>query len=146
MFYKTIQSYKPDAFKRLAGIFPETFDLMLEVLRGSLREFGRRPKLCLEDRLLMFLMYLREYRTMAHIAATYGVSEACVCRTIRRFESILIKDERFHLPGKKVLYESETVIEVVLIDATECPCERPKKNNATTTAVKRSDTLKKRNL
>jgi hypothetical protein len=43
-------------------------------------------------------------------------------------EDILIKDRRFHQPGKKALRPSETLIEVVLIDATECPCERPKKN------------------
>ena len=145
MYYSTLQTYKSEAFKRLSGVSQETFTLMLEALRGSLREFGRPPKLCLEDRLLMVLMYLREYRTMAHIAATYGVSEACVCRTIRRFETILIQDERFHLPGKKARHKTDTVFEVVLVDATECPCERPKKNNVATTAERRSDTHRKRN-
>jgi len=89
------------------------------------------------------LMYLREYRTFEHIGETYGVSEATVCRSIRQTESILIQDKRFHLPGKKALLQSDTQFEVVLVDATECPCERPKKNRGDTTVARRSDTRKK---
>ena len=116
---------------------------MTSVLSEKLPHFGRPPHLPLEDRLLMVLMYWREYRSQAHIAATYGVSEATVGRTVIKFENVLIKDNRFHLSGKKVLRETETVFEVVLIDATECPCERPKKNNGVTTLAKRSVTPKK---
>ena len=116
---------------------------MVDALVQVLRPFGRPPHLCLEDRLLMVLMYWREYRTFEHIGVTYGVSEATVCRTVKQFENILIKDKRFHLPGKKVLQASETVFEVVLIDATECPCERPKKNSDATTVERRSVIPKK---
>ena len=93
----------------------------------------------------MTLMYWREYRTEFHIGQTYGVSEATVCRTIKKVENALIKSKQFHLPGKKVLQPSDTVIEIVLVDATEQPIERPKKDNAGTIAAKRSVTLKKRN-
>jgi hypothetical protein len=140
MFYSNIRDYKPDVFKRLTGVSKETFVLMIDVLRDNLPDFGRPPELCLQDRLLLVLMYWREYRSQAHIAATYGVSEATVSRTIKRFEDILIKDNRFHLPGKKALRESDTLIEVVLIDATECPCERPKKDSAATTPARRNAT------
>jgi hypothetical protein len=74
---------------------------------------------------------------------TYGVSEATVCRTIQKVENVLIQSKQFHLPGKKVLQPSDTVIEIVLIDATEQPIERPKKDNADITAAKRSSTRKK---
>ncbi len=92
----------------------------------------------------MTLMYWREYRTEFHIGLTYGVSESTVCRTIRKIENTLIKSKQFHLPGKKKLLASDTAIEIVLVDATEQPSERPKKDNADTTVVKRSATLKKR--
>jgi hypothetical protein len=92
----------------------------------------------------MTLMYWREYRTEFHIGLSYGVSEATVCRTIKKVEDVLIKSEQFHLPGKKVLQSSDTVIEIVLVDATEQPIERPKKDKEGITAAKRSDTLKKR--
>ena len=107
------------------------------------RAFGRPPELCLEDRLLMVLMYWREYRTYEHIGETYGVSEATVCRTVKAVEDVLIKDKRFHLPGKKALRQSDTVFEVVLIDATECRCERPKKNSGATTPARKKATRSK---
>jgi hypothetical protein len=139
MFYHNIHDYTPAKFRRLTGVPRETFDLMVDALVRGLRPFGRPPVLCLEDRLLMVLMYWREYRTFEHIGETYGVSEAAVCRTVRQFEDILIKDKRFHLPGKKTLHQSDTAFEIVLLDATECPCERPKKNSDGTTPARRSD-------
>lgn len=145
MFYSTLQHTKPEVFKRLCGVSQETFALMVEVLNRSLREFGRPRKLCVEDMLLMTLMYLREYRSLAHIGATYGVHETTALRTIRRIETTLLQDKRFHLPGKKALQASETLFEVVLVDATECPCERPKKNSDAITAERRSVTLRKPN-
>jgi hypothetical protein len=55
------------------------------------------------------------------------VSEATVCRTIQKVEKALLGSGQFRLPGKKALQASDRVIEVVLIDATEQPIERPKK-------------------
>ena len=88
-------------------------------------------------------MYWREYRTEFHIGLTYGVSEATVCRTIQKVENRLVQSKQFHLPGKKALHPSDTVIEIVLVDATEQPIERPKKDNTGITVAKRSVTLKK---
>ena len=143
MFYTNIQNYAPDKFKRLTGVSQETFALMRALLQEKLPAFGRPPIQGLADRLLMVLMYWREYRTQEHIGATYSVSKSTVCRTVKQFEDILIKDARFHLPGKKALRESDTVFEVVLLDATECPCERQKKNSSATTRARRNGTPKK---
>jgi hypothetical protein len=143
MFYANIKDYAPGKFKRLTGVTPETFAVMVDALRDGMRVFGRPPNLCLQDRLLMALMYFREYRTYGHIGETYGVSESTVCRTVKRVENVLIGDERFHLPGKKVLCQSDTIFEVTMLDATECPCERPKKNRDVITAGRRSVTLRK---
>ena len=75
----------------------------------------------------MALMYWREYRTQFHIGQTYDLSESAVCRGIQKVEDTLMKSGQFRLPGKKILQENETRIEVVLIDATEQPIERPRK-------------------
>lgn len=141
MFYRNIKDYVPEKFKRLTGVSPTSFALMRDVLLTGLRSFGRPPALCLEDRLLMVLMYWREYRTQEHVGETYGVAGTTVGRTVRQFENALLKDSRFHLPGKKVLLQSDTAFEVVLVDATECPCERPKKNSGVAIAARRSATL-----
>ena len=145
MNYETIEHLKDSDFKRLTGIQRETFNQMLAVIEKGLRDFGRPRKLSRADQLLMTLMYWREYRTEFHIGLTYGVSEATVCRTIQKVENALIQSKQFHLPGKKALQPSDTIFEIVLVDATEQPVERPKKDKNGITAAKRSDTPKKRN-
>lgn len=144
MRYETVQALKDEEFKRSTGVKRVTFEKMLEVVKAGMRDFGRPAALSRADQLLMTLMYWREYRTEFHIGLTYGVSEATVCRTIKKVENVLIKSKQFHLPGKKAMQPSETVIEIVLVDATEQPIERPKKDKAGITAVKRSAILKKR--
>jgi len=67
----------------------------------NMKKSGRKPKLCMEGKLLATLEYLQEYRTMAHIAASYGIAESNIHTTIRWVENTLIKDGIFSLPGKR---------------------------------------------
>ena len=145
MRYETIEHLKDTDFKRLTGVERETFAQMLQVVEKKLSNFGRPPKLSRADQLLMTLMYWREYRTEFHIAQSYGISEATVCRTIHKVEDALVGSKQFRLPGKKALQPSDTVFEVILVDVSEQPVERPKKAKKGTTAAKRSDILRKRN-
>jgi hypothetical protein len=144
MRYETIEHLKDTDFKRLTGVQRETFEEMLKVVEKGLRDFGRPPKLTRADQLLMTLMYWREYRTEFHIAQFYSVSEATVCRTIHKVEDVLVSSKKFRLPGKKALQPSDTVFEVILVDASEQPVERPKKAKKGITAAKRGDIPKKR--
>jgi hypothetical protein len=144
MRYETIKHLKDTDFKRLTGVERKTFEKMLAVLAKGWRAFGRPAKLSQADQLLMTLMYWREYRTEFHIAQSYGISEATVCRTIRKVEDRLVRSGKFRLPGKKALQPSDTVFEVVLVDVSEQPIERPKKPKNGTTAAKRGVTPKKR--
>ncbi len=139
MFYAEISLLKPSVFKRLTGVSPDTFAAMSAALEKHLSTFGCPPKLCREDRLLMTLMYWREYRTYVHIAQTYGLSESAVCRTVRAVEDALLHSGEFTLPGKKALTKSDVVFEVV-VDATECPVERPQKSRRTATGARKSGT------
>jgi hypothetical protein len=141
---ETIEHLKDSDFKRLTGVQRETFDLMLKVVEKGLRNFGRPTKLNRADQLLMTLMYWREYRTEFHIAQSYGISESTVCRTIQKVENVLVRSGKFRLPGKKALQSSDTVFEVILVDVSEQPIERPKKAKNGITVAKRSVTLKKR--
>jgi len=143
MRYETIEHLKDTDFKRLTGVQRETFNQMLKVVEKGLREFGRPTKLSRADQLLMTLMYWREYRTEFHIAQSYGISEATVCRTIQKVENTLMRSGKFRLPGKKALQASDTIFEVVLVDVSEQPIERPKKAKNGITAAKRSVIPKK---
>ena len=102
---------------------------------------GRPPKLTIENKLLMMLMYYREYRTFFHTAGSYGISEGQCFRIIVKLENILIQSGLFRLPGKKELLPSQHDWEVVLIDVSESSVERPKKNSGAITQGKRKGTL-----
>ena len=78
--------------------------------------------------MLMTLEYWREYRTYFHIGQSWLVNESTAYRIIRKVESALIQSRTFTLTGKKKLQKSDDSIEVVVIDVTARPIERPKKN------------------
>ena len=49
-----------------------------------------------------------------------------MCRWV---ETTLMHSGAFRLPGRKALLASDMMFDVVVIDATETPIERPKKNS-----------------
>lgn len=140
MTYEQVRHLKPAEFKRLCGVQKETFEQMVSVLRTAeqQKQPGRPSKLNLEDQVLMTWEYLREYRTYFHIAQSWGVNESTAYRLIRKIEDCLIKSRVFSLPGKKKLLEPNHEIEVVVVDVTESPIERPKKNRNGFTVAKRN--------
>jgi hypothetical protein len=131
-------------FRRLTGVCPRVFATMLAVLRRAEKKKrkagGSQPRLILEDRLLMALEYLREYRTYFHLSQSYGLSESSAFKICRWVEDTLVKDRAFALPGRKALLGSAARYEVVLIDASESPVQRPKKDRGTSTPARRSAT------
>jgi len=141
MKYSQIQGLDDDKFRRLTGVKRSTFEKMIGILKDAdlkkKAQGGRKNKLSIEDQLLMALEYIREYRTYFHTSQSYGVSERSAYKTIRWVEDTLIKHPDFSLPGRKALLKSDMEYEVVLIDATETPIERPKKDRNIITREKR---------
>ena len=147
MTYEQFKRLKPSACKRRCGIHPEIFDQMVELLRPHVDRRGKRggqAKLRVEDQLLLVLEYWREYRTQFHIATSWGLSESAVCRMIQRVERLLMDSGKFRLPGKKQLYQNAYNWDVVVVDVTESPIERPKKNSEAITVGRKSAILSKR--
>lgn len=146
MRWKTANKLNDEQFKRLIGVRRDTLMEMVisakkisskEPRKVSGKKRGPKEKLSWYDKVLMLLMYYREYRTFAHIAADYNISEAQCWRIITTLERWLIKSDLFHLPGKKKLTQSDVSWDVVLVDVCEHPIERPKKNSENTTQGKR---------
>lgn len=130
MKHQEAKKLTPSEFKRLCGVYPQTFALMVEIVQAHQNRkkvSGRPSKLTVEDQILMTLEYLREYRTYFHIAKDWGVNESTAFRVVRKVEDILIKSSSFKLPGKKKLLESQVEPKVIVIDVTESTIERPKK-------------------
>lgn len=113
-------------FKRYTDISWSTFYLIVEQLKIHIPTKGRRPKLSLEDQVLLYLSYWREYRTLFHAATSYGVPEPTASRIVHHVEDCMIQSNLFNLP--KTLPEGEGIdCNVVIIDATEIPIQSCKK-------------------
>jgi Helix-turn-helix of DDE superfamily endonuclease len=131
MAYEKVKNLKAEEFKRLCGVKLETFEQMVLLVRKHDRlktRSGRPSKLSVENQVLMTLEYLREYRTYFHIGQSWGINESTVFRIVRKVEEILIKAKEFRLPGKKQLLKAEESREMIVVDVTETPREKPKKS------------------
>ena len=141
--YEKTMCLKDTDFKQIIGVKRETFEEMAEVLAAEHRKKhakgGRSPKLKIEEQLLMTLKYLRQYVTQKELAYEFEIGEATVHDTIEWAENTLVKAEKFRLPGRKALLE-DSGIEVILVDVTESPIERPKKNSGNGIRGKRRST------
>lgn len=144
MKFGVIQNLSDEKFRRLTGVKRTTFDKMVLILQEAQKikkaKGGRNNKLSIENMLLMVLEYLREYRTYFHISQSYDVSESAAYKTVKWVEDTLIKHPDFALPGRKTLLKSDAEYDVILIDATETPIERPKKNKKTSTPARKRNT------
>ena len=145
MKYEYIKTLNEVDFRTITGLKVKTFNKMLEILekdeQAKKARGGRPNKNSLANRLLMACEYWREYRTYLHIAASFGVNKSTVCRTIKWVEDVLIKDGIFSLPGKKELAKDDIKYEIILVDASESPIQRPKKNRKNGTAEKIGGTV-----
>lgn len=143
MLYEKLKELSAADFKRYCGVTRPTFDKMCEVVaeksaRQRLAD-GRPRKLSIEDQVLLALEYWREYRTMFHLARSWGLSESTVSRTIARIEDILSSVKDFQLPGKR--FESPPPeVKIVVVDVVETAIERPKKNSPAITRARKSGT------
>ena len=146
MRYKKALQLTASEFKRLYGVSKETFNTMIqEVAKVKPGKRGSPSKLLIPDQILLTLQYLREYRTFFHIAQDWGVHESTAWRTVKRIEDILVKSDKFRLPSKRQLQQSETEIEVIVIDVAETEIERPQKNREVTIAENNAAILSKYN-
>lgn len=145
MKYENIKNYNSTRFRQVTGVLPETFEAMVSELKKDLEQrqkkiSGRPQALSVEDKLLLTLEYYKEYRSYECIAASYGVGKGTVSRTINWVENVLVKSGLFKLPGKKALTKNTWEIEVIVVDSTETPIERPKNGQKKYYSGKKNDT------
>jgi hypothetical protein len=128
--YNNIKNYKPERFRAITGIYPATFEAMLEVINKEYAEVrrkgGRERKLTCENMLLMTLEYYKEYRTYECIGASYDLHKTNVGDVIKWVENTLITSGLFSLPGKRRLADADAGIDVIVVDTTETPIQRPR--------------------
>jgi hypothetical protein len=119
-------------FARMSGLKRELFDLLVQKVseqidahrqRHPISFRGRKSTMSLEDKLLLMLMYYRNYHTYLTISEMFGISEGYANKIVHRVSKLVIKA----LPlGRKRKIGSEE-IKAVLIDASEQRIERPQR-------------------
>jgi hypothetical protein len=128
--YNKLADLSSGNFKRCTGVSKTVFEMLFLVVSDALKlkkKTGRTNKISVADRILMLLEYYREYRTFFHIGLDYGLHETNVQRNIAQTEKILLQSGYFRLEGKRVL-ATDTAINNIRVDVTECPAQRPKKS------------------
>src|SRR3954447_5321446 len=128
----------PKAFRQLTGITPDAFDRLLADLTPRYQQAdarrkhrpdrrrrpgaGRKHALDLADRLLMLLIYYRNYTTHAFLGFLFGIDDSAVGRNINPLQPILAGI--FHIPERRIRLDPEEIREL-FFDATERPPRRP---------------------
>jgi len=142
MKYTTLSKKSDSYFQRKTGVKKPTFQKMVEIVKSSIANRrtrrGNEATFPVEDQLLIMLQYYREYPTFFSLGDMWGIHESTAQRTVRRMEDILIADGTFSLPRNTGL-QNLTAKDLVLIDVTESPIERPKKNSVSITRVRKND-------
>jgi hypothetical protein len=147
MNWEKVSKLQGKKFRRYTGIYRGVYDEMLECVKQAKLNQRKHPTkgvtstLNVENQLLLTVMYWREYRDQDHLAVDFGISQSTVSRTICEIENILIKSGRFSIPGHKSLRSANGQYEVVIVDVTETPTQRPKKNKNGSIVAKKSDIL-----
>jgi hypothetical protein len=129
MHWETLKNKSDSDFQRYTGIKPPTFEKMVETVQKYELK-NKNPKsrphtFSVEDRVLIMLCYYREHITYFHLGVKYNIHESTAFRIVVYIENILIKSGAFSLP-KSSSIPTDTKLEVVVIDASESPIERPK--------------------
>ena len=141
--YEKAMKLKDEDFKQIIGVKKATYETMLEEVRRAYaakhQNRGRNAKLSREDQVFLTLKYWRQYVTQLELAFEFDVGEATAHDTIEWVEEVLMKSGKFAMLGKKALME-ENEIEILLVDVTESPIERPQKNKKDGIRGKRSGT------
>ena len=139
---KRLNELDKQQYKQIFGITSTVFQQMHEELVRAYETLhargGKPPKLSVLDKLVIALMYWREYRTYRHIAWDYGVSKSAIGNAVIWVEDTLIKSGLFALLSKRFMQKSNSDVEVVLIDVTEQAIERPKRGRRNGTLERKS--------
>jgi len=129
--YEKALKLKDSDFKMLIGVTKDTAKEMVLILKEAYAQKhktrGRHSKLSIEEMLTLTLEYWRQYPTMFELAFQYEIAKSTVHAIITWVEDTLIKSGKFSLQGKKLLL-SDNELEIVLVDVTESPIKRNKKN------------------
>jgi hypothetical protein len=135
-------------YKEIFGVEKHVFDRLLRLLEVAdtyqrKSSAGRKGKLSVLDKLVITLMYWREYRTYRHIAWDYGVGKTQIGNAVIWVENVVISSGLCNLKSARELRENPNKIKIAIIDVTEQEIERPKRGKKIGIQARKSGTPSK---
>ena len=125
-----LEKLNPNQYKRLLGVhFATVLSMETIVERDYIekhRNGGRKSKFTPHEMIILFLLYVKNYKAMEDYAFDFKVSKSTICTTIHFVLISLIKNKNFTLFGS--LCTKSDSSEDRQIDVTEVRIERPKNN------------------
>ena len=121
--------YSREMFWLTFGMYKLDFLYLLTLVEKWHREQALHPKgghpfvLAAYDYLAITLLYMRHYHTMESMADEWGVSKGTICKVYNNTITYLVTSGKLRLLSDKDLSDGD----VVVVDATESPINRPKK-------------------
>lgn len=132
---KIIEELTDIKFRRYSGVTKKIFYLMCSIMVEfrSKKNLGAPFGLDVQEEVLMFLEYLRNYSSMEKLAIEYGITIATVHRVIHKLKDVLSADGRISvLPSNEIIFEnkSDDFLEEKIIDVTEIAILRQEGRNS----------------
>jgi hypothetical protein len=135
-------------YKGILGVEKHVFDRLLKLLliadtfqRKS--GAGRKSRLSVLDKLVITLMYWREYRTYRHIAFDYGVGKTQIGDAVHWVENTIIASGLCNLKSARELRDNPSKMKIAIVDVTEQEIERPKRGSKIGIQARKSVTQSK---
>ncbi len=130
--FEDVSKLSPGEFQRTVGVSPDIFLKICTTVSGvikkekeenPMRKRGKQTGIGIEDQVLIFFYYLRDYPTFLKLGQGFKISESYAHRIYHRVLNIVVGT--YKLPNRKVLLEGNH--EKILLDVTEQQIERPVK-------------------
>jgi len=144
--FEDVSKLSPDEFQRTVGVSLDIFNKISATVsdvidkekeENPMRKRGKQTGISIENQVLIFFYYIRDYATFLKLGQQFNISESYTHRIYHRVLSIVVQN--FKLPNRKVLLEGNC--EKVLIDVTEQQIERPVKKQKDYYSGKKKDIL-----
>jgi len=119
-------------FARMSGLKKELFNKLVDKVQKQIGKHhrenplstrGKKPVMGLENKLLLMLMYYREYHTCLSISEMFGISEGYANKIVHKMSRLVVKA----LPLGRKRKVGSKAIKAVLIEASEQNIERPQR-------------------
>lgn len=146
--FAVICQYEPKKFKRETGLSIAGFSALVNKVVAHIesqkqnRPLSRRgkqvSKLSQQDRVLLTIYYLRHYPTLSNLGDVFDLSESYTCKIYHRYARMLAQIEK--LDNRKNLLEQAP--QMIIIDVSEQPIERPVKRQQDYYSGKKRHTIK----